>query len=77
MRKRDYRSTLRQLQIELVRFQRKLIESELKVLVIFEGRDGSGKDGTIKRITQHMSPRETRVVVVCPAPRCVSAFSSQ
>lgn len=64
MRKRDYRSTLRQLQIELVRFQRKLIESELKVLVIFEGRDGSGKDGTIKRITQHMSPRETRVVAL-------------
>ena len=64
MKKSLYRSTLRQLQIELVRFQRELIASGLKVLVIFEGRDSSGKDGTIKRVIQHMSPRETRVVAL-------------
>src|SRR4051812_44353332 len=49
------------LQIELVKLQRELIASEARVLVIVEGRDGAGKDGTIKRLIEHMSPRETRV----------------
>jgi len=52
---------LRALQIQLVKLQRELIESEARVLVIIEGRDGAGKDGTIKRLMEHMSPRETRV----------------
>jgi polyphosphate kinase len=56
-----YKHQLRALQIELVKLQRKLIEEGARVLVIVEGRDGAGKDGTIKRITEHMSPRETRV----------------
>jgi polyphosphate kinase 2 len=38
----------------------------LRLLVIFEGRDAAGKDGTIKHITEHMSPRETRVVALGP-----------
>ena len=58
---RHYKRTLRSLQIELVKLQRHLIESKARVLVILEGRDGAGKDGTIKRLTEHMSPRETRV----------------
>jgi polyphosphate kinase len=49
------------LQIELVKLQRELIASEARVLVIVEGRDGAGKDGTIKRLIEHMSPRDTRV----------------
>src|ERR1051326_647243 len=57
----DYESELRALQIELVKLQRDLIERGARVLVIFEGRDGAGKDGTIKRMMEHMSPRETRV----------------
>ena len=57
----DYKRELRALQIELVKLQRDLIESGARVLVIFEGRDGAGKDGTIKHLTEHMSPRETRV----------------
>ena len=57
----DYKSDLRDLQIELVKLQRELIEKGARVLVIFEGRDGAGKDGTIKRVMEHMSPRETRV----------------
>ena len=59
-----YKKTLRQLQIELVKLQNTLIKSDAKILIIFEGRDSSGKDGTIKRITEHLSPRETRVVAL-------------
>ncbi|HEY2032891.1 MAG TPA: polyphosphate kinase 2 [Rhizomicrobium sp.] len=56
-----YKKTLRDLQIELVKLQRELIATGARVLLILEGRDGAGKDGAIKRITEHMSPRETRV----------------
>jgi polyphosphate kinase 2 len=59
-----YEASLRRLQIELVKVERHVIKHDHKVLVIFEGRDGSGKDGTIKRITEHLSPRETRVVAL-------------
>jgi polyphosphate kinase 2 len=62
--KQRYRKTLRDLQIELVKFQRHLIAHDEKVLVLLEGRDAAGKDGTIKRIIQHLSPRETRVVAL-------------
>lgn len=57
----DYKRELRALQIELVKLQRDLIKKGARVLVIVEGRDGAGKDGAIKRLTAHMSPRETRV----------------
>lgn len=56
-----YKRGLRDLQIELVKLQRKLIAEGSRVLIILEGRDGAGKDGAIKRLTEHMSPRETRV----------------
>ncbi|MEK6707930.1 MAG: polyphosphate kinase 2 [Pseudomonadota bacterium] len=59
-----YENSLHQLQIELVKLQRHFIKCNEKILVIFEGRDASGKDGTIKRIVQHLSPRETRVVAL-------------
>ena len=59
-----YTSSLRRLQIELVKIQRHVIKHDHKVLVIFEGRDASGKDGAIKRIVEHLSPRETRVVAL-------------
>lgn len=62
--KHSYKKTLRDLQIELVKIQRHLIKHRQKVLVLFEGRDAAGKDGTIKRIAQHLSPRETRVVAL-------------
>jgi polyphosphate kinase len=64
MDKKEYKDTLRALQIELVKLQRELIERERKVLVILEGRDAAGKDGTIKRLVAHMAPRETRVVAL-------------
>src|ERR1041384_7027808 len=56
-----YKHKLHELQIELVKLQRDLIKDNARVLVILEGRDAAGKDGTIKRLTEHMSPRETRV----------------
>lgn len=62
--KEVYKKELRQLQIELVKFQRHVIKNDLRILLIFEGRDAAGKDGVIKRITQHLSPRETRVVAL-------------
>ena len=60
----EYNTELRLLQIELVKAQRIIIASGAKVLIIFEGRDTAGKDGTIKCITEHLSPRETRVVAL-------------
>ena len=64
MKRNDYRTKLRDLQIGLTILQRHIIRYEHKILVIFEGRDASGKDGAIKRITRHLSPRETRVVAL-------------
>jgi polyphosphate kinase 2 len=57
----DYHHELKALQIELVKLQRHLLKKDARVLVIFEGRDGAGKDGTIKRLIEHMSPRDTRI----------------
>ncbi|HEY5124780.1 MAG TPA: polyphosphate kinase 2, partial [Ignavibacteria bacterium] len=55
---------LGELYIELVKLQKTIISSNLKLLVILEGRDAAGKDGTIKALTIHLSPRETRVVAL-------------
>ena len=62
--KKSYKDSLRKLQVELVKLQRHFIKCNDKVLIILEGRDASGKDGTIKRIVQHLSPRDTRVVAL-------------
>ncbi len=59
-----YKETLRLLQIELVKLQKHIIKKNDRILIIFEGRDAGGKDGTIKRITQYLSPRETRIVAL-------------
>lgn len=62
--RKAYRAALHDLQVELVKVQRHIIKHGHRVLIIFEGRDAAGKDGTIKRIVQHLSPRETRVVAL-------------
>lgn len=62
--KKDYKKTLYALQIELVKLQRHFIKCNDKILVLLEGRDAAGKDGTIKRIVENLSPRETRVVAL-------------
>jgi polyphosphate kinase len=56
-----YARALYDLQVELVKLQRTLIADGARVLVIIEGRDGAGKDGAIQRLTEHMSPRDTRI----------------
>lgn len=63
----DYDQDLAKLQIALVRFQQAQIKSGGKSLVIFEGRDAAGKDGAIKRITEHLSVRNTRAIAL-PKP---------
>lgn len=60
----NYESQLRLLQIQLVKLQNSLIHNGDQIVVILEGRDTAGKDGTIKAITQNLSPRETRVVAL-------------
>ncbi len=63
-KKKKNKKILHELLIELVKLQKEVIASDLKLLVILEGRDAAGKDGTIKRIIKHLSPRETRVVAL-------------
>lgn len=65
--KKQYKRELLALQVELVKLQKRIIHKDERILVIIEGRDAGGKDGTIKRLTQHLSPRETRVVAL-PKP---------
>ena len=63
----DYETELVQLQLALIALQKKAIETGDKILVVFEGRDAAGKDGTIARITEHLSRRATTVVAL-PKP---------
>ncbi len=73
-----YAKTLRALQIELVKFQKHLIAHGSRILIILEGRDSAGKDSTVKRIVEHLSPRETRVVALSkPSDREASAWYFQ
>src|ERR1700754_4546871 len=63
----DYEAEIEALQVDLVRYQVEAIASGQNDLVIFEGRDTAGKDGAIKRITEYLSVRNTRVVAL-PKP---------
>jgi polyphosphate kinase 2 len=63
----DYKAQLVSLQAGLVRYQQWAMAQGEKVLIVFEGRDGAGKDGAIKRITEHLAPRNTRVIAL-PKP---------
>ena len=64
---KDYDRALKKLHAELVSMQQWVVAKGLKVCVIFEGRDGAGKGGTIKAITERTSPRVFRVIAL-PAP---------
>jgi polyphosphate kinase 2 len=66
-KKHDYKAELERLQVRLVETQAWAIDQGLRTLVLFEGRDAAGKDGAIKRITEYMAPRHTRVVAL-PKP---------
>jgi polyphosphate kinase 2 len=67
MTRKDYDEELARLHVELVKLQEWVIHKGLKVCIVFEGRDGAGKGGTIKAITERVSPRVFRVVAL-PAP---------
>ena len=64
---KDYERELARLHVELVKLQEWVVHKGLKVCIVFEGRDGAGKGGTIKAITERVSPRVFRVVAL-PAP---------
>nr|WP_295107208.1 polyphosphate kinase 2 [uncultured Caulobacter sp.] len=63
----DYDNELMQLQLALIELQKKAIKNGDKILAVFEGRDSAGKDGTIARVTEHLSKRATTVVAL-PKP---------
>ena len=64
---KEYERELARLHVELVKLQQWVVHKGLKVCIVFEGRDGAGKGGTIKAITERVSPRVFRVVAL-PAP---------
>jgi len=64
---KDYDRELKKLHVELVNLQQWVVKKGLKVCILFEGRDGAGKGGTIKAITERVSPRVFRVIAL-PAP---------
>src|SRR6201993_1129778 len=64
---KDYDKELERLHVELVKLQQWVVHKGLKICVVFEGRDGAGKGGTIKAITERVSPRIFRVIAL-PAP---------
>jgi polyphosphate kinase 2 len=64
---KSYAREMKKLHVELVKLQQWVVHKGLKICIVFEGRDGAGKGGTIKAITERVSPRVFRVVAL-PAP---------
>lgn len=60
----DYKKQLRHLQIELVKLQQWILNKNMRVAIIFEGRDAAGKGGNIRRFMEHLNPRSTRLVAL-------------
>ncbi|RUM33643.1 MAG: polyphosphate kinase 2, partial [Desulfobulbus sp.] len=60
----EYEVELKNMQIELMKLQKHMKHTGMRILAIFEGRDAAGKGGTIKRITAFLNPRNTRVVAL-------------
>ncbi|MEJ2112265.1 MAG: polyphosphate kinase 2 [Flavobacteriaceae bacterium] len=67
LRNVNFEDRLKKLQVELIHLQQWVVENNQKVVVLFEGRDAAGKGGAIRRITEHLNPREFRVVAL-PKP---------
>src|SRR6516162_3891369 len=64
---KEYERELTRLHVEFVKLQQWVVHKGLRVCILFEGRDGAGKGGTIKAMTERVSPRIFRVVAL-PAP---------
>src|SRR6266567_6522699 len=67
MKRKEYEKELRKLQVQLCHLQEWVKSQKLRVIILFEGRDAAGKGGTIKALTEKVSPRVFRVVAL-PAP---------
>jgi polyphosphate kinase 2 len=67
LQRKTYEKELEKLHVELVKLQQWVVQKGIKICVVFEGRDGAGKGGTIKAITERVSPRIFRVVAL-PTP---------
>jgi polyphosphate kinase 2 len=67
LRRKDYEKQMRELQVELCKLQDWVKYKGLRVIVIFEGRDAAGKGGTIRALTERVSPRVFRLAAL-PAP---------
>src|SRR3954467_10807084 len=67
MKRKVYEKELRKLQVQLCHLQEWVKAEKLRVIILFEGRDAAGKGGTIKALTEKVSPRAFRVVAL-PAP---------
>jgi polyphosphate kinase len=73
-----YAKELKKLHVELVKLQQWVVAKGLKVCIVFEGRDGAGKGGTIKAITERVSPRVFRVIALsAPTEREKSQMYAQ
>ena len=64
MKRREYERKKAELQVELLKVQRWVKDSGMKIVILFEGRDAAGKGGTIKRFMEHVNPRGARVVAL-------------
>jgi polyphosphate kinase 2 len=67
LKRKEYEHELARLHVEFVKLQQWVVHKGLRVCIVFEGRDGAGKGGTIKALTERVSPRIFRVVAL-PAP---------
>src|SRR5947209_5045867 len=67
MKRKAYEKELRKLQVQLCHLQEWAKSEKLRVIILFEGRDAAGKGGTIKALTEKVSPRVFRVVAL-PSP---------
>jgi polyphosphate kinase 2 (PPK2 family) len=68
LKRKEYERELARLHVEFVKLQQWVVHAGLKVCIIFEGRDGAGKGGTIKAMTERVSPRIFRVVALRHRP---------
>ena len=64
IKRREYEEQKSELQVELLKVQRWVRGSGMKIVILFEGRDAAGKGGTIKRFMEHLNPRSARVVAL-------------
>lgn len=64
IKKKQYEKELHALQIELLKVQRWARDNGERIVLVFEGRDAAGKGGTIRRVTEHLNPRNVRVVAL-------------